>query len=713
MKPLENAELVCVSNFPTSTYSGMLPGVLSGQYPSEKMEIDLVRLCASAGVRLILDEVVGVDPLEQRLLFRNRPSLVYDALSIGVGSVPTFGDVEIADSNPLISVKPMQTFLSRLRERLQVLCGDGNARIAVVGGGIGSIEIALCLDQRIKSDPASLGIEASKQFQISLVTGGDRVGAGLLESTRDKVDSHFQRRGIKAIAGARVAEVTSSGLVLKNGMTEEVDVVIWATSAVAPPVLEALAVDRDERGFVLTKSTLQSISSDQIFAVGDSGTIQNKALVKAGVFAVRQGPFLWDNIRRLLENRKLVNYVPQTGFLKLINTADGNAIGEYKSKSFQGRWCWALKNRIDLKFMKMYQDYLPMEMGAVEVSADPEDVMRCLGCGGKIGSKLLGEVLKELEVPPHEDVIIGLENPDDAAVIRTHGDQVTVTTDFFASPMDDPYLVGQIALLNSASDCCVMGAQPTSALAIVQLPLGHPRAQLQVMRELMAGSVAELKKMNATIVGGHSIEGPRLMAGFTVLGRQLTDPKTKGMLREGDLLVSTKPLGTGVLLAALMQGLLPGEHYLPLVNTMLLSNYIAIQLIEDYQISAITDVTGFGMAGHLAEMLKASGKSATIKMDDVRLLPGCQALIDAGVESTLAPDNRLVSDKVTFIGDVASSANAALFDPQTSGGLLFGIAESRLDKVLDVLANEGFGETCVIGEVNSTPAEENALTVIS
>ena len=711
MKPLENAELVCVSNFPISTYSGMLPGALSGQYPSEKMEIDLVRLCASAGVRLILDEVVGVDPLEQRLLFRNRPSLAYDALSIGVGSVPTFGDVEISDHNPLISVKPMQTFLSRLRDRLEACGGGGNPRVAVVGGGIGSIEIALCLDQRMKTNPTSLGLESGQQCDISLITGGDRIGAGLLESTRDKVESHFQRRGIKAIAGSRVAQITPSGLVLKNGATEEADVVIWATSAIAPPILKALSLESDERGFVLTKSTLQSTSSDQIFAVGDSGTMQDQALVKAGVFAVRQGPFLWDNIRRLLENRKLVNYVPQANFLKLINTADGSAIGEYKSRSFQGRWCWALKNRIDLKFMKMYQDYSPMEMA--EVSADPEDVMRCLGCGGKIGSKLLGEVLKELEVPAHEDVIIGLENPDDAAVIRTHGGQVTVTTDFFASPMDDPYLVGQIALLNSASDCCVMGAQPTSALAIVQLPLGHPRAQLQVMRELMAGSVAELKKMNATIVGGHSIEGPRLTAGFTVLGRQLTDPKTKGMLEVGDLLVSTKPLGTGVLLAALMQGLLPGKSYLPLVNTMLLSNYIAIRLIQDYQISAITDVTGFGMAGHLAEMLKASGKSATIRMDEVRLLPGCQALIDAGIESTLAPDNRLVTDKVQFIGDAALPANAALFDPQTSGGLLFGIAESRLPEVLDFLGHEGFEETCVIGEVTANPAATSALTVVS
>ena len=160
--------------------------------------------------------------------------------------------------------------------------------------------------------------------------------------------------------------------------------------------------------------------------------------------------------------------------------------------------------------------------------------MKCLGCGGKVGSEPLSSVLEELDVPTHPDVLGGLENPDDAAIIKTHGGQVTVTTDFFAAPFDDPYLVGRIALLNSVSDCFVMGAKPTSALAIVQLPLGHPRAQRQVMRELMGGSIEELRKIDATIVGGHTIEGPRVTIGFTVLGHQVAEPKTKGMLQPGD-----------------------------------------------------------------------------------------------------------------------------------------------------------------------------------
>jgi selenide,water dikinase len=241
--------------------------------------------------------------------------------------------------------------------------------------------------------------------------------------------------------------------------------------------------------------------------------------------------------------------------------------------------------------MKMYQDYRLMKMKPEPI--DEATAMRCLGCGGKIGSELLSQVLDELDLPPNENVIIGLEEPDDAAIVRTTNDQVTLTTDFFAAPFDDPYLVGRIAALNSASDCFAMGARPTSALAIVQIPVGHPRAQLQVMRELMAGSAEELSRMGAAMVGGHSIEGPRTMIGFTMVGTQVTQPKIKGDLQVGDQLVLTKPLGSGVMLAALMQSKLGGNDYVQLIETMLQSNQVALKLIDKFSIAAITDVTGF------------------------------------------------------------------------------------------------------------------------
>ena len=710
MKPIENAQLVCVSNYPIATYSGMMPGVLAGQYDIPDMEIDLVRFCASAGVRLVLGNVTGIDRDQRELQFSDRPPLAYDFLSVGIGSRPTTNGVDVKDDSKLVAIKPMQTFLKRLKTHLQTITKpQTKPRIAIVGGGIGSIEIAFCLDRRIKDTPESLGLKAGQQAEITLVTGSQRVGAGLVESTQNRVKTVFDSHGIQQQTGSRVKSIDGQKLQLADGSSHDFDLIIWATSAVAPELLSTFDLDVDDRGFLKTRPTLQTVADDNIFVVGDSGTMVDFDLPKAGVFAVRQGPVLWDNLQRSVWQRKLVSYQPQQSFLKLINTADGKTIAERGQRSFYGRWCWRLKNRIDQKFMRMYQDYTPMPMLPATPTTD-EDVMRCLGCGGKIGSQLLSSVLDELEVPEHPAVIIGLDQPDDAAIVKTQDNQVTVTTDFFASPLDDPYLSGRIAVLNSVSDCFVMGAQPTGALAMIQLPLGHPRAQRQVMRELMAGAVEELNRAGAAIVGGHSIEGPRLLAGFTVLGNQLSDPKTKGMLKPGDQLILTKPIGSGVLLAALMQGKLPAKDYQPMIQSMLKSNQVALKLIDKFGILAMTDVTGFGLAGHAAEMLKASQCSATIRMDDVPRLQGCQRLIEAGVESTLTPDNRLAAAKVQ-LGDLNGSRYASLFDPQTCGGLLLGLDPGSVDASLEFLANQGFEKSAVIGEVTERQGDP-ALNVI-
>ena len=201
----------------------------------------------------------------------------------------------------------------------------------------------------------------------------------------------------------------------------------------------------------------------------------------------------------------------------------------------------------------------------------------------------------------------------------------------------------------------------------------------------------------------------RLIAGFTVLGNQLSDPKTKGMLKPGDQLILTKPIGSGVLLAALMQGKLPAKDYQPMIESMLKSNQVALKLIEKFGILAMTDVTGFGLAGHAAEMLKASQCSATIRMDDVPRLQGCQELIEAGVESTLAPENRFAADKVK-LNVPESSRYVSLYDPQTCGGLLLGISSEAVDEALEFLTSEGFENSAVIGEVTKQPGEPS-LTV--
>ena len=691
MNPISDANLVCVSNFPVATYSGMMPGVLAGQYPQESMEIDLVRLCRSAGARLVISEVTGLDVEKQELLFADRPALRFDQLSIGVGSVPTFDGVNIESDENLLAIKPMQTFLQRLDARLASYDRKHAVKVAIVGGGIGSIETAFCLKKKL--------LDEGRAHQISLVTRASEVGKGLATSTQKVIETQLDAKEIELIKGRAVIGIEQDKLRLDTQKLLDVDVVIWGTGAVAPKLLESLPLEKDERGFIATKPTLQSLSSDTIYAVGDTGTIAGHETDKAGVFAVRQGPVLWRNIQNVLEDRRMAPYEPQSEYLKLINTADGKSIAQRKGRGHYAQWCWWLKDRIDRKFMEMYQDYEPMPMDEMPAE-DSEELMRCLGCGGKIGGQILSSVLSELEIPKHEDVVIGLEEPDDAAVIRTPGEQISVTTDFFASPLDDPYLTGRIAVLNSASDCFVMGAQPNAALAIVQLPTVHSRQQRQIMRELMTGSVEELARMGATIVGGHSIEGPRLMAGFTVMGNQVADVKKKGQLDTGDLLILSKPVGTGIMLAAWMQCQLNGRSYQPLIDSMLLSNQIAIQLAKTSGVTAMTDVTGFGLAGHLQEMLVASNKSARLQLDQIPLLPGCQQLIEAGIESTLAPDNRMIMDRIRFHGiDIKSPKAAALFDPQTGGGLLFGVKQDSANESLKMLADNGFEHACVIGQV--------------
>ena len=208
MKPIENAQLVCVSNHSIATYSGMMPGVLAGQYPIPDMEIDLVRYCASAGVRLLIGNVTGIDRDERELQFSDRPPLAYDYLCVGIGSRPTTKGVDVIDNSSLVAIKPMQTFLERLKAHLEtVAAAQAKPRIAIVGGGIGSIEIAFCLDRRIQDTPEVIGLKAGQPVEITLVTGGKRVGSGLIDSTQDKVNDVFESRGIKQLTGQRVKTV--------------------------------------------------------------------------------------------------------------------------------------------------------------------------------------------------------------------------------------------------------------------------------------------------------------------------------------------------------------------------------------------------------------------------------------------------------------------------------------------------------------------------
>ena len=663
MNRISNAELTCVSDRSIATYSGMLPATLAGQIPEEQMQIDLVRLCASVGARLIVDRVTGVDHENARLLFAERPPVPFDILSIGIGSQPTVASLSEPDSPHLLKIKPMQTFMARLRKRIAELKDREDLKIAVVGSGVAGLEIAFCLKPFLAEQNLS-------GASLSLVTRSGQVFQEGQANTRRLLESELQKSDIQVHCGKSVSSVTKDELQFSDGSKLSADLVIWATGATAPSGLEELGFQCEPNGFLQTDHTLQVTGRNgapgTVFAVGDTGTIAGENLPKAGVYAVRQGPVLWGNIQRALDGRTLQRYRPQKSFLSLINLGDGRAIAQWKGRAFCGKWAYRLKHSIDSKFMEKFEP--------VSMDNESDEAMQCQGCGCKFDATSLSAAMASVSGKSHITL-------DDAAPIGASGGdgggadkKLYASTDFFTNPLDDAYLFGRITALHSSSDLIATGIAPSEALSNVVLPEGHARTQQQMLAEFLEGANREFHSLGASIVGGHTIVGPRFEAGFTVVGAPWGDqPLTKGGLQPGDTLYITKPLGIGVLLAAHMRSKCPAAAYEELLHHMLAPQQEYARIATELGVVAATDITGFGLIGHLVEMLEASDCTAQLDLASIPILQSAVQLSKQKIASSLLPDNMRLSRHVQADDKVKSDDRyPLLFDPQTCGGLLFG-----------------------------------------
>lgn len=714
MDPLPDARLVCVSDFAYSTYSGMLPGVLAGDYRPDQMTIDLVRLCSAAGALLLGDEVTGLDHSRNQLRFRSRPPLRFDALSVGIGSIPRI-DAEIAASAPVIPIKPMQTFRNRVRGQLADSLPkiDGRPfRVAVVGGGVAGVEVSMCLPHFLETAAKELG-RGDAKWQMMLIQSGEEIAPKVSPALRRRIERQLLKRGVKVHCGRQVDRATREGVRLEDGSSLPADLIVWATGAAAPDLLGKLELPVDERGFLLTDQTLKTIADLPVFAVGDTGTLAGDDVPKAGVFAVRQGPVLWTNLQRILTNRPLEQYHPQRRFLKLLNCGDQTALGEYGSIAVHGAWVWKLKDWIDSRFVDKYQNLSPMKM-------NDEGVMRCHGCGSKVAPADLFEVLREPgdgtddSARPSDDVKVGLDQFDDAAVVCIDGEtDVVLTSDFFPAPFDDGYLSGRLAALHAMSDIYAMGAEPTSAMMLATLQTGAAGAQRELFGDLLAGCRREFDRSGTSLVGGHTTEGPETTIGFSVIGKpwghRLCRKGSRGptsrnepAVQPGDCLVLTKPLGTGVLLAGHRRAVCCADWLEALLESMLEPISVDARMAWELGPGAMTDVSGFGLAAHLLELLPDGSMSAEIDISAVPVLPGALELASEGITSSLDPGNRRAAESRLQVTDQAESHPAfpLLFDPQTCGGLLIVFSETAAERFLDTAGGRD-RSIRVIGRVHS------------
>jgi selenide,water dikinase len=484
--------------------------------------------------------------------------------------------------------------------------------------------------------------------------------------------------------------------------------------AAALPIFHGSGLETDERGFVRIRPTLQCVGHDEIFAVGDCAAwAAGPGLPKAGVYAVRQGPVLAHNLIALVRGERLRAYRPQRDFLSLLNLGDGGAIGTKWGVSVEGAALFALKDWIDRRFVRRFQ-VLDRD-GAVTpdfAAPMPGADMLCGGCAAKVGESSLTRALERLGVPTHPAVVLGLAQPDDAAAVETdRGEIVAATVDSFRAFADDPYLVGRVAAVNAVSDLWAKGVPPRFALGQVSVPEAEPARAEETLYQVMAGARVALEADGVTLVGGHTTIGPELVVGFAVWGFAASaDALIRiGGATPGDQLILTKPLGTGVILQADMRGRARGAWVEAAAASMLRSNAAAARAMTALRPSAATDVTGFGLAGHLGEMMRASKGSAVLDLAAIPALPGAGTLLGRGIRSTAHPENARARRAMLVEPDAARRETLdLLFDPQTSGGLLIAVPRDRGPAMLSALRAAGDGAAAIIGEVGP-PRSDGAL----
>ncbi len=322
------------------------------------------------------------------------------------------------------------------------------------------------------------------------------------------------------------------------------------------------------------------------------------------------------------------------------------------------------------------------------------------GCAAKLGPGILAEIMEGLPRFEHPDLLVGLAAPDDAGVYRLRPDLALVqTVDFFTPVADDPYTFGQIAAANALSDIYAMGGTPLTALNLVAYPFCDLGAA--PLQEILRGGGAKVAEAGAVIVGGHSIADDEPKYGLAVTGIVHPDQiVTNAGAQPGDWLVLTKPLGTGVLATALKGGLLDPEAERLLGETMSTLNAAAARAMRQIGVDACTDITGFGLLGHLREMALNSGVDLEIDITAVPYLPQARKLAGQGVIPAGAYNNReYVAPYVKWTGAVSPAEQDLCFDPQTSGGLMMAVPEAKKELLLAALRQEGVRRYGVVGRV--------------
>ncbi len=651
------ARISLISRTGIAWYSGMVPGLVAGWYDSDEAGIDLRRLCAAAGVRFIAAEITGLDPAGRQLQLAARPALDWDWLSLDVGAVSKAAAGELA-------VKPLEGFLAWAAARQR------GETVRIRGGGAAGVELALALRNR------GLTVELLLQKQ----------GLCLGSSAANHQGEQLLRQ---------------AGVLLGQDRNAKAQVtVLSCTGSHAPAWLASSGLPCDGRGRLFTSASLEVEGAAGIFASGDCGVIRQAPRPPSGVWAVRAAPVLAANLERSLAGRPTRLWRPQRRALQLLGDGDPRqpqALALWGPLAFgPSRWLWSWKERIDRRFMDRLAPAPAMAGGLP---------MACRGCGAKLGAGPLQAALGSQGLSTRAE---------DASVIGrcSSGALLLQSVDGFPALVDDPWLNARLTTLHACSDLWACGARVHSVQALVTLPEGDALEQQELLSQTLAGIRSVLDPLQARLLGGHTLEGrdgAGLSLGLSVNGQvEEAEHWPKGPLEGDHVLLLSQALGTGVLFAAAMAGAARPRWMEAALEQMQRSQARLVELLRAQGCHACTDITGFGLLGHLAEMLAASsgGTAIDLNPEAIPCLPGALQLLEQGHHSSLAAANAgvlaMLQGPVACSSPISAALQQLLIDPQTCGPLLAALPAERAEAALAALHQAGFPEAAVIGRVRAS-----------
>ena len=696
MKPhLKPKCLISLVNRNSSTmYSGMFPGLIAGKYNLEEVLIDVRRLAHKAGVIFIKDEILGLDCRRRQLFLKGRSPISYTKLSIDIGSNTKEHEFTKCsyEKSSSISIKPFNESYEWIKSHDDLFLEHP---LFVIGSGLSAIEIVLSLRKRWPYQ--KLGLQAH------------------IEKINNKFKKILYQNNIKLCSSAEF--VRGPSIRCTGNQAQK-----W-------PQLACLPVDLSGR--IITTNTLQIYGFPDLFASGDCGIIKSCSRPASGVWAVRAYKPLARNLERVIKKLEPLPWQPQKNALQLIGL--GNSYGDLIAIAELGKfrigpyfWLWKIKELIDRKFMEKFSKIFHINT----LMSDQMPIENCRGCASKLAAKPLKAALEAVQLG---DLA---RSPEDASFVCSSNEHGTVfqSVDGFPALIDDPWLNGRLTTLHACSDLWASGASVISAQVIITLPNVSSDLQKDLLVQVLDGVKSALEPQGAKLIGGHTYISRMPISSPLSLGIDLSlsingclnhrkKPWLKSGLESGDKLLISRGLGTGILFAAFMQGKISSILFDEALEQIVRSQHDLVHSINNIEnhiknydcVHSCTDITGFGLLGHVNEMLDASNflrKEKNKSMLKVRLfaesipfLKGTFNLLSQGIESTMAPANRhycnLLSKDIDFdLGGIMpgsqiySNLMKLIIDPQTCGPLILSCSPGFASLLIQN------GPWICIGEIN-------------